>query len=107
MLLNRRTPDHIARPNFLFRATLILHPPTSGGADQGLPERMLVPCCPSAGLERDTDSEHACRSWRLDQRVNAYDAGKILVGPLPEGCEPLLLSSICDFLHLIVFGGFK
>src|SRR5207253_1531393 len=24
-------------------------------------------------------------------------------GPLPEGCEPLLLSSISEFLHLIVF----
>src|SRR5436309_4947806 len=24
-------------------------------------------------------------------------------GPLPEGCEPFLLMSISDFLHLIVF----
>src|SRR5947207_11990950 len=27
MLLTRRTPDHIARPNFLFWAALALHPP--------------------------------------------------------------------------------
>src|SRR6266478_1553939 len=78
MLLTRRAPDHIARPNFLFRATLALHPPTSGCDDQGLPERMRVPCCPSAGLERDTDGEHACRSCRLGQRVNSYSAGKVL-----------------------------
>src|SRR5260370_31933903 len=39
ILLTRRAPDHIARPNFLFRATLALHPPTSGCDYQGLAER--------------------------------------------------------------------
>src|SRR5712692_6866320 len=40
---------------------------------------MCMPCCASPGLERDTDREHACRSYGLGQWVNAYHAGKILV----------------------------
>src|SRR2546423_8314428 len=78
MLLTWRAPHHIARSNFLFRATIALHPPTSGCNDQGLSERMPVPCCPSAGLERNTDGEHACRIGCLEQWVNAYHAGKVL-----------------------------
>src|SRR2546429_880382 len=80
MLFTRRAPDHIARPNFLLRATLALHPPTSGCDDQGLPEGMLVPCCPSAGLERNTDAQNARRIGCLEQRVNAYIAGEIFGG---------------------------
>src|SRR5712692_7420238 len=38
---------------------------------------MPMPRRPSAGLERDTDGEHACRSCRLGQWVNAYSAGKV------------------------------
>src|SRR5882724_804545 len=78
MLLTRRAPDRIAGSNFLFRATLALDPPAPGRDDQRLPQRMRVPCCPSAGLERDTDGEHTCRSWRLGQWVNAHSAGKVL-----------------------------
>src|SRR2546422_1943861 len=85
MLLTRRAPDHIARPNFFFRATFALHPPKSGSDDQGLPERMRVPCCPRAGLERDTDAEHARRIGCLEQWVNAYRAGKILVRSFAGG----------------------
>src|SRR5882762_11064157 len=85
MLLTRRAPDHVARPNFLFRAGLALHPPTSGRDDQGLPERMLVPRCPGAGLERDTDTQDARRSGCLEQWVNAYHAGKIFVRSFAGG----------------------
>src|SRR5713226_9768960 len=85
MPLTRRAPDDIARPNFLFRATLALHPPTSGGDDQGLPERMRVPCCPSAGLERNTDAQNARRIGCLEQWVNAYHAGKILIRSFAGG----------------------
>src|SRR5881398_1735381 len=85
MLLTRRAPDHIARPNFLLRATLALHPPTSGCDDQGLPEWMRVPCCPGAGLERNTDAQNARRIGCLEQRVNAYHAGKILIRSFAGG----------------------
>src|SRR4249920_428422 len=43
VLLARRAPDHIARANLFFRATLALHPSASFRDDQGLPERMRVP----------------------------------------------------------------
>src|SRR6266404_1377938 len=100
MLLTRRAPHDIARPNFLFWTSLALHPATPGRDDQCLPERMDVPCSPSAGLERDADAEHACRLGCLEQGVITYSAGKILVRPLPEGCEPSLLMSISLLLHL-------
>jgi hypothetical protein len=78
MLLTRGTPDYIAGSNYLFRTTLALHPPTSKGDDECLPERMLVPGCSSAGLERNTHAEHARRIGRLEQGVNAYGTGKII-----------------------------
>src|SRR5712691_6865159 len=39
---------------------------------------VAVPCCPSARLERDTGADHTCRIGCLEQRVNAYTAGKVL-----------------------------
>src|ERR687898_2500864 len=44
MLLIRRKPDHITWVDFLDRATPSLHPPAAGRDDQGLAERMGVPC---------------------------------------------------------------
>ncbi len=43
---------------------------------------MGMPCCPSAGLERDTRAARPSRIGRLEQRVDAYRAGEILVRPL-------------------------
>src|SRR6266446_1802227 len=77
MLFAGRAPDHIARPNFLFRASLALHPPTSGGDDQGLPERMGVPCGSSTWLKRNTPPTRARRVGRLEQRIDAHRAGEI------------------------------
>src|SRR2546422_10601719 len=37
MLFTRRAPNHIARPNFFFRAAFALNPSTPGRDDQGLP----------------------------------------------------------------------
>src|SRR5262245_41540119 len=85
MLLTRRAPYHIARPDFLLRPSLALHPATPGGDYQGLPERMVVPCRSSAGLERNTEGKHARRGGRLKQRVDAYGAGEILVGSFARG----------------------
>ena len=47
-----------------------------------------------SGRERDTDAERECRSVCLEQGVNVHSAVKYSAGPLPEGCEPLLLMSI-------------
>jgi hypothetical protein len=76
MLLARREPDHIAGMNLFNQTDLALHPPATGCDHQGLTQRVSVPCCSSAGLERDTGTGRACRSVCLKQRVNAHQAGK-------------------------------
>jgi hypothetical protein len=78
MRLTRRDPDHVTRPNLLDRTTPALYPAAAGRHDQGLAQRVAVPCCPSAGLERDTGADRACRIVCLEQGVNVYSAGKIL-----------------------------
>src|SRR5438067_9411527 len=79
MLLTRRAPDHVTRPNFLDRSSPTLYQAAAGCHDQGLAQRMSVPGCPGTRLECDTHAECACRIGRLEQRVNTYSAGKILV----------------------------
>src|SRR5438128_4215451 len=78
VLLIRRDPDHVTRPDFLDRATPALHPAAASRHDQGLTQRVGVPCCPSAGLECDTGAERACWTVCLEQGIDAYSAGKIL-----------------------------
>src|SRR6266700_1920929 len=78
MFLTRLEPDHVTRPNFLDRTTPALDPAAASRHDQGLAQRVAVPCGPSAGLERDTCADRACRLGCLEQGVNAYRAGKIL-----------------------------
>ena len=94
MFLTRREPDHVTGPNFLDRASPSLYEAAARRHDQYRTERVRVPCRPGAGLERDTCAKRACRIVCLEKGVNAHRAGKILGGPLPEGCEPLLLISI-------------
>src|SRR5207237_4555403 len=65
-------------PNFLDRASPALCHAAAGCHDQGLAQRMSVPCCPSAGLERDAGADRACRSIGLEQGINMDSAGKIL-----------------------------
>src|ERR1035438_5747490 len=116
VLFRGRNPDHITRPDFLDRSAQTLYPAATGGHDQGLAQRVGVPCGTGAGLEGDAGTENTRRSGRVEQRVNPHSAGKILcrcgstrtvpvkysAGPLPEGCEPLLLMSISEFLHSVV-----
>ena len=51
MPLIRWAPNHIARPELHFLLPLALHPSKSGCDDQRLPERMIMPGCPSAWRE--------------------------------------------------------
>ena len=53
MLFARREPDHVAGPDFLDRPAPTLRPAAAGRHDQGLAERMRVPCGTGAGLEGD------------------------------------------------------
>src|SRR2546423_10059072 len=74
-------------PPALYQATASRH-------DQGLAQRVAVPCCPSARLECDTGADRACRIGCLEQGSVRTAPVKYSAGPFPEGCEPLLLMSI-------------
>src|ERR1700688_1745828 len=54
MLLARREPDHVTRPDLIDRASPALREAVASRHDQGLAQRVGVPGCPSGWLERDT-----------------------------------------------------
>src|SRR6266566_3865233 len=65
MLLPRRNPDHVTRPNFLDRTSPALDPAAAGRDDESLTERVRVPCGPRARLESYAGALNACRIGRL------------------------------------------
>src|SRR3954467_13354897 len=54
MFVPRRTPDEITRPDFLNRATPTLCPAAARDHNQGLAQRVRMPCSASTGFEGDT-----------------------------------------------------
>src|SRR5271157_5581495 len=76
MLLTWREPDHVTRPDFFDRTAPVLRPAATGCHDEGLAQRMRVPCCPSARLEGDTGTDRACGIVCWEQRINAHRSGK-------------------------------
>src|ERR1019366_3555000 len=78
VLLSRRKPDHVTRPDFFDWTTPALHPAAPGRHNQGLAQRVGVPCRSSAGLEGDTGAENPRRRGRVEERVNSHRAGEIL-----------------------------
>src|SRR5260370_24582298 len=83
MFLPRCEPDHITWSNVFDGTTPALDPTTGSRHDQGLAQRMAVPCGPSAGLEGDTGTTHACWIGGLKQGVKTDRAGKIVGRPFP------------------------
>ena len=65
MLLARREPDHITRPNFLDGSSPALCAAAAGRDDEGLTERVRMPCSPRARLESYAGTLHECRIGRL------------------------------------------
>ena len=51
------------------------------GDDQGLPERMRMPCGSGAGLKRDGRTARTCRACPIEQRVDTNRAGEIFGWP--------------------------
>src|SRR5207248_10656796 len=76
MLLVRRKPDNVTRPDFLGWSVPALRPTKTGGDDQRLPEWMCMPGSASARLERYVCTGHACRIGCLEWRINANCAGE-------------------------------
>ena len=59
VFLTRRDPDNITLPDFLDLAAPLLNPAGASRHDQYLPDRVGVPCCPSARLNRDEGTGRA------------------------------------------------
>jgi hypothetical protein len=82
VLLARREPDHVARPDLLDRPAPALRQPAAGGHDERLAERVGVPRRPCAGLERNAGPDHARRIGRLEQWIDTHGAAEVLGRPL-------------------------
>src|SRR5206468_7091471 len=82
MLKPRRKPDDIAGLDFLDASSLGLSPAEPRRDDQGLAKRMRVPRAARARFERDMSAGYARRIARLEQRVDAHSASKVLRRPL-------------------------
>jgi hypothetical protein len=76
VLLARREPDDVARPDLLDRSAPALGAPDALGDEQGLAERVGVPVGAGAGLEADAGALDALRSRGVEQRVDADHTGE-------------------------------
>src|SRR5437879_4996141 len=76
VLLAGWKPDDIAGTDFFDLSALALRPAKAGRDDEGLTERMGVPCGAGAGLEGDVTTADACRIARLKHRVHTDRAGE-------------------------------
>jgi hypothetical protein len=99
-------PDHIAGMDLLDWPSLALHPTTAGCDNQGLTERMNMPCGASTGLEGHVCTASAGGLVRLEERSRRTVPVNHSADPLRDGCEPVLLISILNFFveltrHLI------
>src|SRR4029077_14209840 len=78
MLLVRRKPDDIARPDLLDRPALALRPTKAGDNNQSLTKGMRMPCGASTGSKRHVRATDTCRFSRFEQRIDAHSS-----------CEPI------------------
>jgi hypothetical protein len=85
MLLSGREPDYVAGMNLFDGTSFMLRPSAACGDDEGLAERVGVPCSPRAGLEGDAGAGHERRIRGLKEGVDADGAGKPIRGALGGG----------------------
>jgi hypothetical protein len=83
VFLARRNPDDIPFADFLGRTASWLNPARASRDDQRLTQRVRVPCCARAGLERHAAAGGPGRSGRVEQRIGAYSAREVLGWSLP------------------------
>src|SRR5690349_22153057 len=81
MLLVGSEPHHIARSDFLDRAAIALNPTETRHDDQGLAERMGVPCRACARLKGDQRAGYAGRIGWTEQRIDPHRPRKPLRPP--------------------------
>src|SRR6516165_12757506 len=85
MLLTRREPDHVARPDLVDEAAPNLGPSEPRRDDQRLTKGMCMPRRAGSRLERDAGATNTRRFGCLEQRVNADHAGKPLAQSFAGG----------------------
>jgi hypothetical protein len=83
--------DHITRSNLLNRTSPALDPTTAGCYYERLAQWVTMPGSPGALLEPPATRAGPGASKRGSMRTVPV---KYSAGPLPEGCEPLLLMSM-------------
>src|SRR5512135_1183111 len=76
MLHVGRAPDDIAGTDFDDRLAFTLRPADTGGDDQGLAERVRVPCRARARFEGHNGPADTRRLLPLEQRVDPHTAGE-------------------------------
>jgi hypothetical protein len=76
MFLARRKPDHIAGPDFFDGATLALHSTATGSDNEGLAQRMGMPCSSGTRFKRDRRGSCPSRIVGLKQGIDTNRAGK-------------------------------
>ena len=76
-------PDHITLPDLLNRTTPLLNPALTGRHDQCLAQRVSVPGCVGAGLERDSRAERPRRTLRLEKRNDVNSTREVIGWSLP------------------------
>src|SRR3954447_11568255 len=81
VLLPRRKPDDIARPDLLDGIAKALRPTQTRGDDKGLAKRVGVPGCTSARLERHARAPNARGVRGFKQRINPHGAREIVSRP--------------------------
>ena len=76
MLFVGREPDDVAGPDLFDWAALSLCASEADGDDEGLTERVGVPCGSGAGLEGDAGALDECRIGGLKERVDTNGSGE-------------------------------
>jgi len=85
MLFFSSEPHDVARANFFNRASILLNPSQSRSYDQGLPERMRVPCRSCSRLKGHHGSSCPSGIIGLEQRIYANRAGEPIFGTFGGG----------------------
>src|SRR2546425_13309860 len=76
MLLFRRGQHHITRTNLLDMSAFVLNPALAGSDDEGLTERMSMPCSPRSRLEGNAGSLNKRRIRCLKKRIHPNISSK-------------------------------
>src|SRR3989449_3327661 len=76
MLLARRRQYYITRTNLLDMSIFSLNPALAGRDDEGLTERMLMPCSPCSRLEGNAGSLNKRRIMCLKKRIHPNISSK-------------------------------